>query len=201
MDMKISKQIKSNTTGDTEHGRSLNRADPAYVSDAQVGTVQSAGATHLVDQERHCTEHGFDIRIADTGRIGQSDRGNDPIKLDQDAANRRGKDELDQIFRRGQVIEADEEFNGATAYRYLPHDERTEGESLYAVEAEAEMGDSWSDIAVNSLYLAIIGGTDNDKSKSKYIRERKHGQKKKKQNKQSQDNGYEMKMQRMNDRQ
>lgn len=80
----------------------------------------------------------------------------------------------------------------------MPDDERTEGERLDVVEAETEMGGSWSDIAVNSMYLAadlaMIGGTDNEKSKPKYIRERKHGQKKKKQDEQSQDNGYELKM-------
>lgn len=66
------------------------------------------------------------------------------------------------------------------------------------MEAEAETGGGWSDIAVNGLYLAVdlamIGGTDNDKPKPKYVRELKHGQKKKKQDEQSQDNGYEMKM-------
>ena len=80
----------------------------------------------------------------------------------------------------------------------MPDDERTESERLDAVEAETEMGGGWSDIAVNSLYLAadlaMIGGRDNDKSKPKYVRERKHGQKKKKQDEQCQDEGYEMKM-------
>lgn len=66
------------------------------------------------------------------------------------------------------------------------------------MESQTEMGSGWSDIAVNSMYLAadlaLIGGTDNDKPKPKYVRERKHGQKKKKQDEQSQDGGYEMKM-------
>lgn len=66
------------------------------------------------------------------------------------------------------------------------------------METQTEMGGGWSDIAVNSLYLAtdlaMIGGSDNDKPKPKYVRERKHGQKKKKQDEQSQDEGYEMKM-------
>lgn len=66
------------------------------------------------------------------------------------------------------------------------------------MEAETEMGGGWSDIAANGLYLAadfaMIGGTDNEKSKPKYVREQKHGQKKKKQDEPSQDDGYEMKM-------
>lgn len=59
-------------------------------------------------------------------------------------------------------------------------------------------GGGWSDIAVNGLYLAadlaMIGSTDNEEFKPKYVRERKYGQKKKKQDEQSQDEGYEMKM-------
>lgn len=80
----------------------------------------------------------------------------------------------------------------------MPDDKRTESERLNAVEAETEMSCGWSDIAVNGLYLAanlaMIGGTDHEKSKPKYIRERKNGQKKKKQDEESQDAGYEMKM-------
>lgn len=66
------------------------------------------------------------------------------------------------------------------------------------MESQTEMGCDWSDIAVNGLYLAadlaMIGSADNDKQKPKYVRERKHGQKKKKQDGQSQDEGYELKM-------
>lgn len=66
------------------------------------------------------------------------------------------------------------------------------------METQAEMGDDWLDITANSLYLAadlaMIGGNDNDKHNPKYVRERKHGQKKKKQDGQSQDESYEMKM-------
>lgn len=40
----------------------------------------------------------------------------------------------------------------------------------------------------------MIGETYNDKQKPKYVRERKRGQKKNKQDEQSQDEGYEMKM-------
>ena len=60
------------------------------------------------------------------------------------------------------------------------------------------MGRGWSDIAVDALYLAadlaMSGGNDNDQHNPKYARERKRGQKKKKQNEQNQDNGFEMNM-------
>ena len=192
------KTNKSDTTSNTGHGRSINRTDSTDVLDAQTGAVQSAGTAHLTDWGSHCRKHGFDIRTADTGMVGQSDRGNAPTECNPNAENRRGEDGLDQIFSRGQVIEADGELDKTTAHGYLPDDERTESERLDTVEAETEMGGGWSDIAVNSLYLAadlaMIGGTDNDKPKPKYVRERKHGQKKKKQDEQSQDEGYAMKM-------
>lgn len=83
-------------------------------------------------------------------------------------------------------------------FRTEGYDEQAEGQGSDAVETKTEMGGGWSDIAVNSLYLAtdlaMIGGTDNEKSKPKYVHERKHGQKKKKQDEQSQDESYEMKM-------
>lgn len=192
------KTDKSDTAINKGYGRSFDRANSADVLDAQTRAVQSSVTAHLADWECRCAKHGFDIRVADAGGVRQSDRGNDPTELAQDAADRRGEDGLDQIFRRGQVIEAEGEFDEATAYGHLLDDERTEGERLDAVEAETEMGGGWSDIAVNGLYLAadlaMIGGTDNEKSKPKFVREQKHGQKKKKQDEQSQDNGYEMKM-------
>ena len=130
--------------------------------------------------------------------VGQSDKGNDSTELNSDATDRRGRYEHDQVFRRGQVIETDGQFDEAAAYGHLPDAERAESAGLDAVETKTEMGGGWSDIAVNGLYLvadlAMIGDTDNGKSKPKYVRERKHGQKKKKQDEQSQDNGYEMKM-------
>ncbi len=192
------KTNQSNTTGDSEHGGSIDRADSADVSDAQTGTVQSAGTAHLTDWERHCQEHGFDIRIADTGGVGQFDPADTPTEPHRNAEYGRRQNGLDEIFRRGQVVETDGKYDEATAHRHLPNDERTESERFDAVEAETEVGGGWSDIAVNGLYLAadlaMIGDTDNDKPKPKYVRERKHGQKKKKQDEQGQDEGYEMKM-------
>lgn len=60
------------------------------------------------------------------------------------------------------------------------------------------MGSDWIDIAANSLYLAadlaMIGGNDNDKHNPKYIRERKHGQKKKQTQDSQDDGGMQMNM-------
>ncbi|GEM_PF-6609068 len=66
------------------------------------------------------------------------------------------------------------------------------------METQTEMGGGWSDIAVNSLYLAadlaMIGGMDNEKSKPKYVHERKHGQKKKQTQDSQNDGGMQMNM-------
>lgn len=72
----------------------------------------------------------------------------------------------------------------ATAQRDMPNERRTESQGFNTVEAQAEMGSGWGDIAVNALYLAAdittIGETNDDnKQKSKIVRERKNGQKKK----------------------
>ncbi len=192
------KTNQSTTTGDAGDGRILDRSNPADVSDAQAGAIQSAGAAHFTDWERHCAEHGFDIRVTDTRGAGQFNRGNDSTELNSDATDRRGRYELDQVFRRGQVIEADGQFAENNPFRAAGDDERAKSAGLDAVETKTEMGGGWSDIAVNGLYLttylAMIGDTGNGKSKPKYVRERKHGQKKKKQDEQSQDDGYEIKM-------
>lgn len=192
------KTNQPNTTGNAGHGKDLDRADPADVLDAQTGTVQSAGAAHLANWERHCAEYGFDIRIADTGGVRRNDENDCQRQSVSGAENNGRKYEVDPIFGRGRVIESDEPLERNDAYRTERYDERAESERFDAVEAEAEMGGGWSDIAVNGLYLAadlaMIGGMDNDKPKPKYVRERKHGQKKKKQDEQDQDKGYEMKM-------
>lgn len=192
------KTNQSNTDDNRADGRRFNRADTADISDAQTGTVQSVGAAHFTDWERHCREHGFDIRIADTGNFGRNDE-NDSQRQPVSSTSNNGREyEVDPIFSRGRVIESDEPFERDDAYRTEGYDERAESQRSDAVESQSEMGSGWSDIAVNSLYLAadlaLIGGTDNDKPKPKYVRERKHGQKKKKQDEQSQDGGYEMKM-------
>lgn len=189
---------QSNTGDNRADGRNINRTDTADISNAQTGTVQSVSTAHFTDWERHCSEHGFDIRIADTGGVRRNNENDCQRQPVSGAENNGRKHEVDSIFGRGRVIESDEPLERDDAYRTEEYDERTEGQRSDAVETQTEMGGGWSDIAVNSLYLAadlaMIGGTDNDKPKSKYVRERKHEQKKKKQNEQSQDESYEMKM-------
>ncbi len=192
------KTNQSNTTGNTEHGGSLDRADPTYVSDAQIGTVQSAGVAHLVDWERHCAEHGFDIQIADTANFGRNDENDRQGQFVSGTENSGRESQIDPIFSRGRVIESDEPFERDDAYRAEEYDERVESKGFDTVETEIEVGSGWSDIAVNSLYLAadlaMIGEMDNEKATPKYVRKRKHGHKKKKQDEQSQDECYEMKI-------
>lgn len=82
--------------------------------------------------------------------------------------------------------------------RLSQNDDGNESERFDAVEAQTEMDIDWSDIAVNTAYLAadlqmMFGGTDDKKTqKKKTVRERKYGQKKKEA--QSQDIDFEIKM-------
>lgn len=189
---------QSNTGDNRSDGRSINRTDTADISDAQTGAVQSVSTAHLADWERHCAKYGFDIRTADTGVVRRNDENDSQGQPISGTENNGRKYEVDPIFGRGRIIESDEPFERDDAYRTEEYDERAESQGSHTVETQTEMGGDWSDIAVNGLYLAadlaMIGGTDNDKPKSKYVRERKHGQKKKKQDEPSQDEGYEMKM-------
>lgn len=189
---------QSNTGDNRSDGRSINRTDTADISDAQTRSIQYVGTAHLTDWERHCAEHGFDIRIADTGGIGGNSDKRSTVSDVQDRRYCKERSESDKIFNRGQVIQADRIFDESNRQENIGDDVRAESQGYDVVETQAEMGSGWSDIAVNGLYLAadlaLIVGTDNDKSKPKYVRERKHGQKKKKQDEQIQDESYEMKM-------
>ena len=192
------KTDKSDTAINKGYGRSFDRANSADVLDAQTRAVQSSGTAHLADWECHCAKHGFDIRVADAGDVRRNDENDSQRQLVSGTENNGRKHEVNPIFGRGRVIESDEPLERDDAYRAEGYDERVESQGSDAVETQTEMGSGWGDIAVNSLYLAadlaLIGGTGNDNPKPKYVRERKHGQKKKKQDKQRQDEGYEMKM-------
>ena len=94
------------------------------------------------------------------------------------------QDGLDRVFNQGQIIVADRLLERAAAHGNMSNDERAEGQGFDTVEAQAEMGSSWGDIAVDALYLAadiaMIGEPDNnEKQKPKVVHERKRGQKKK----------------------
>jgi len=187
------KTNQSNTNDNRTDGRSINRTDTADILDVETRTVQSVGTAHFTDWECHCAKYGFDIRVADTGGVRRNDENDSQRQPVSGTENNGRKHEVDPIFDRGRVIESDEPFERDDAYRTEEYEGRVESAGLNTVETQAEMGGDWIDIAANSLYLAadlaMIGGTGNDKPKPKYVRERKHGQKKKKQDEQSHDDG------------
>lgn len=192
------KTDQSNTNDNRTDGRRFDRTDTADVLDVETRTVQSVGTAHFTDWERHCAKYGFDIRTADTGGVRRNDENDSQRQPVSGTENNGRKHEDDPIFSRGRIIESDEPLERDDPYRVGEYEGRAESTGLNAVETQAEMGDDWLDITANSLYLAadlaMIGGNDNDKHNPKYVRERKHGQKKKKQDGQSQDESYEMKM-------
>lgn len=186
------KTDQPNTNDNREDGRCFDRTDTANLPDAQARAIQSIGGAYLTDWERHCAEHGFDIQAANAGRLeeyNEQDGRGQPVSGSKNCI---GGNELDPIFSRGTIIESDRPIAGNDAYRTEEYEGRAESAGLDTLEAQAEMGGDWIDIAANSLYLAanlaMIGGNDNDKHNPKYVRERKHGQKKK-QTQDSHDNG------------
>lgn len=192
------KTDQPNTNDNRADGRSLDRTDTADLPDAQARAIQSIGGAYLTDWERHCAKHGFDIQAADAGRLkeynDQDGRGQ-PVSGSENCI---GGNELDPIFSRGTIIESDEPIKRDDAYRTEEYEGRTESQGSDTVETQAEMGGDWIDIAANSLYLAadlaMIGGNDNDKHNPKYVREHKHGQKKKQTQDSHDDVGMQMNM-------
>ena len=179
-------------------GICLDGTDTADLSPAQAGAVQFNSPDDISNWTSHCAKYGFDIQAADTSGFERPDHTDSSPECFRDTGNCRPQDGLDEVFRRGKIIEADGSLGENARQEAVADDDGDESERFDAVEAQTEMDIDWSDIAVNSLYLAadlaMIEGTDNDKARPKYVRERKHGQKKKKQDEQSQDNGYEIKM-------
>ncbi len=196
------KTNQSNTDYNRTDGISFDRADTTAISDAQTGAVQSVGGEYFNDWECHCREHGFDIRIADTSGFERFDGTSTQTVCSRNERNGIEQNELDSVFRRGQIIEADGYIGEVNQIGASGYDGGIESQGLDTVEAESQMDWSrctdWHDIAVNGAYLAtdlltMFGGTDDRKSqKKKTVRERKHGQKKKED--QSQNNDFEMKM-------
>ncbi len=192
------KTNQQNTNDNRSDGRSFDRADTANLPDAQARAIQSIGGAYLTDWKRHCAEHGFDIQATNAGRLeeynDQDGRGQ-PVSGSENCI---GGNELDPIFSRGTIIESDRPIEGNDAYRTEEYEGRAESTGLDTVEAQAEMGGDWIDIAANSLYLAadlaMIGGNDNDKHHPKYVRERKRGQKKKQTQDSHDDGGMQMNM-------
>lgn len=192
------KTNQSNTSHNRTDGISLDRADTTAISDAQAGAVQSVGGEHLNDWERHCREHGFDIRIADASGLERFSSTSAPTVCSGNERNSSGQNGLDTVFRRGQIVEADGYIEKVNPIGAAEYDDGVEGERFDSEDAEIQMDADWRDIAVNTAYLAadlqmMFGGTDDRKpQKKKTVRERKHEQKKKED--QSQNNDFELKM-------
>lgn len=192
------KTDQQNRTDNRADSSRLDRTDTTDVSSAQAGTVQFNSPDDIGDWTSHCAKYGFDIRAADTSGFEQPDRTDASPECFRDTGNRRPQDGLDEVFRRGKIIEADGSLGENARQEAVADDDGDESERFDTVEAQTEMDIDWSDIAVNTAYLAadlqmMFGGTDDKKTqKKKNVRERKHGQKKKEA--QSQDIDFEIKM-------
>lgn len=192
------KTNQSNTNHNRTDSISLDRADTTAIFDAQAGAVQSVGGEYFNDWERHCREHGFDIRIADASGLERFSSTSTQTVCSRNERNGIEQNELDSVFRRGQIVEADSDFGKVNPIGTAEYDDGIESERFDTLEVETEMDTDWGDIAVNTAYLAadlqmMFGGTDDRKpQKKKTVRERNHGQKKKED--QSPINDFEMTM-------
>lgn len=179
-------------------GICLDGTDTADLSPAQAGAVQFNSPDDIGDWTSHCAKYGFDIRAADTSGFERPDHTDASPECFEFAGNCRPSDGLDEIFRRGKIIEADGSLGENARQEAFAYDDGDQSEGSNALETQDEMDSQWSDIAVNTAYLAadiqmMFGGTDDKKpQKNKTVRERKHGQKKKED--QSQDIDFEIKM-------
>ncbi len=193
------KTDKSDTAVDKGYRRSIDRADTTDILDAQAGTVQSSGEAHFTDWERHCKKYGFDIQVADARGLGGNSDERSTLSDVQDRRYRKERSENDDIFSRGRIIQADGIFDESSRQKNIGDGVRAEIQEQDTFETQTEMDSDWGSIAVNTAYfaadLAMIGERDNnDKQKPNFVRERKHGQKKNKQDDQSQDESYAIKM-------
>ena len=192
------KTDQQNRTDYRADSSSLDRADTTDLSSAQAGTVQFNSPDNIGDWTSHCAKYGFDIRATDTSGFERPDHTDASPECFRDTGNSRPQDGLDEVFRRGKIIEADGSLGESARQEAVVYDDGDESKRFDAVEAQTEMDIDWSDIAVNTAYLAadlqiMFGGTDDKKpQKKKPVRERKHGQKKKET--QTQDTDFEMKM-------
>lgn len=165
-------------------GRDLDRADPAAVSVADLRAVQQDRAILLDSWEQRCKDHGFDIRAADASRSERSGGSDAAPRSLGNAGDGSQSNGLDEVFRRGQVAAADGYLEESTPYGVRADAGGDESPRLDPVEAEAEMGSSWSNLALGGLFLAadlamIGGGEKHDENhKKNYVRERKRGQRK-----------------------
>ena len=178
------KTDKSDTKDNRRNGRNLDRADTTEVYSADTQTVQQDSGILYGSWEQRCKKYRFDIRAADTSGFERPNGTDDTTVFKRNSKYNGRQAELNRVFDKGQVIQADGGIEKATAQRDMPNEERAESQGFNTMEAQTEMGSGWGGIAVDALYLAAdittIGETDNDnKEKPKIVRERKNGQKKK----------------------
>lgn len=194
------KTNQSNTNDNRAYGRYFDRTATVSVPGLNAGTVQQCGGVLYDDWERHCRKHGFDIRIADARGVGENPDKRGTVSDVQDREYCKERSGNDDSFSREKHIETNGSFERTASQGNQPYDVGTEIQQQDTFETQTEMDFDWDDIAVNTAYLtadlAMIGGGVNDEKleKKKFVRERKHGQKKKNQEEQSQDNGFEMSM-------
>ena len=177
------KTTESDRSRDERNGRIIDRTDTTDVLNAETGAVQSDSETHFVDWESHCREHGFDIKVADTRRFGSDSRGNNEILSVENDGFGNERNKLNAVLGGEQVIEADGFVGEIGSRRGLENAETTESQRFDSLEEQGEMGTDWGNLAVSGLYLAadlaMIGETDKEGGKKKYVKERKNKHKKK----------------------
>ncbi len=172
--------------------------DSTEVPDVETGAVQSAGEIYRTDWESHCRQHGFDIRIADSGGYSRAE-GNAGITDVPSEKRHEERNTLDEIFNRAGNIQTDREYQQDADGEAGGTENGAESAGYESVEDAPEMGASWSDTAALGISLAadiaaIAGGSNNDKpEKKRTVRERKHGQKKK-QEQEPEEQGYSITM-------
>ena len=187
------------TGTDGGNSRRNSGANPTEVPDAQAGAVQSSGEIYRTDWESHCREHGFDIRITDSGEHSRAE-GNAGITDVQSEKQGGARNTLDEIFNRAGNIQTDREYQQDADGEVGGTENGAESAGYESVEDTSEVGAGWSDTAALGINLAadiavIAGGGNNDNSERKRpIRERKHGQKKKKQDQEPEEQGYNLTM-------
>lgn len=190
------KTNQSNTNDNRADGRCFDRTATVSVPGLNAGTVQQYSGILYDTWERHCGKHGFHIKATDTGGAGENPDKRGTVSYVQDREYCKEWSGNDDSFRREKLIETNGNFERPASQGNQPYDVGTESQ----LETQAEMDSDWGNIAINTAYLtadlAMIGGGGNDTKleKKKFVHERKHGQKKKNQEEQSQDNGFEMSM-------
>lgn len=187
------------TGTDRGNGRRDSGADPTEVPYVEAGAVQSSGEIYRTDWESHCREHGFDIRIADSGGHSRVEN-NTGITDVSSEEQRRERNTLDEIFNRAGNIQTNGEYPQDADSEAGGTENGTESARCQSVEDASEMGAGWSDTVALSISLAadiaaVAGGGSNDEPEQKRpIRERKHGHRKKKQDQEPEEQGNIMTM-------